>query len=98
MSKGPRQLEFHEEYMLNLYFKRLKQIIKTRQDQKRKFQIIDKKVKDRIGKHYLQHWRQELYLKDLDENVAHPHFETKVNLRIKSQVFLAILDYKEKRL
>jgi len=87
MSKGPRQLEFHEEFMLNLYFKKFRQITKTRKDHKRKFQIIDKKVKERMGKHYLQRWRQELYLKDLDENVAHPHFETKVNFRIKSEAF-----------
>ena len=90
MSKGPRQLEFHEQFMLDLYCKKWQGITKKRRDLKRKAESLDKQVNWRLAKHYLKHWRQELYLKDIDEHIAYPHFETKVNLRIKTQVFEAL--------
>ena len=31
------------------------------------------------------------------QNVAHPHFQNKISLRIKAEVFQALDDYREKQ-
>lgn len=91
-------LEDHEKVRASFILRRWSTMVKRRANNLKKFTVLSLKTDDNQVLRYLRAWRTELYMRQMEVNVAVPHFQESLMINHRRNVFEALKDHMQYKL